>query len=357
MKNRPTILSVPGRFIACGALGALALAGAASANSAVYDCAVNAQTSTFVQSTDIAAPFAGTFKGNYDATTTPTGTQTRLGYFGGSGNQLVNYTASFALNGDINSHPTGTLVADLDEEALQVRISNLNFDLLGATAATLPATVNINYQTFHTVSPNGIFPGGVTIPVPVGNANVTKLRAVQSGKPTIGVLVPRKTGGYTFTAAVPVDLILSADALGTPIADNSVIPGVLPVTGTLTATPAGLQFSFTISGTNTQTQPITNGTFTDQPLALPTVIPAGGTANLLISGAVTSVTVATTINSTTNGAGTRRPVTGDLNGDYAVNASDMAILLGNWAGTGVGDLNGDGSVGPNDLSILLNNWG
>jgi hypothetical protein len=47
----------------------------------------------------------------------------------------------------------------------------------------------------------------------------------------------------------------------------------------------------------------------------------------------------------------------DLNGDGSVNASDLAILLGNWGGSGSGDINGDGSVNAGDLAILLSNWG
>jgi len=47
----------------------------------------------------------------------------------------------------------------------------------------------------------------------------------------------------------------------------------------------------------------------------------------------------------------------DLDGDGTVNASDLAILLGNWGGTGAGDINGDGSVDAGDLAILLSNWG
>jgi hypothetical protein len=46
----------------------------------------------------------------------------------------------------------------------------------------------------------------------------------------------------------------------------------------------------------------------------------------------------------------------DLNGDGAVNAADLAILLGAWGSTGPGDLNGDGTVGAEDLSILLGAW-
>ena len=50
------------------------------------------------------------------------------------------------------------------------------------------------------------------------------------------------------------------------------------------------------------------------------------------------------------------PIQGDLNGDGAVNASDLSILLNNWGGAGVSDINGDGTTNAADLSILLNNW-
>jgi len=46
----------------------------------------------------------------------------------------------------------------------------------------------------------------------------------------------------------------------------------------------------------------------------------------------------------------------DLNGDGAVNAADLSILLSNWGTPGPGDINGDGIVNAADLSILLSNW-
>jgi len=46
----------------------------------------------------------------------------------------------------------------------------------------------------------------------------------------------------------------------------------------------------------------------------------------------------------------------DLNGDGAVNAADLAALLGNWGSAGSGDLDGNGAVGPQDLAILLGAW-
>jgi hypothetical protein len=51
-------------------------------------------------------------------------------------------------------------------------------------------------------------------------------------------------------------------------------------------------------------------------------------------------------------------VSGDINGDGAVDASDLAILLGAWGSADpASDLNGDGSVDASDLAILLGNWG
>lgn len=47
----------------------------------------------------------------------------------------------------------------------------------------------------------------------------------------------------------------------------------------------------------------------------------------------------------------------DLNHDGIVNASDLAILLGNWGGSGVGDIDHDGIVGAQDLAALLGAWG
>ena len=48
--------------------------------------------------------------------------------------------------------------------------------------------------------------------------------------------------------------------------------------------------------------------------------------------------------------------TGDLDGDGAVSASDIAVLLSGW-GTPAGDLNGDRETNAADIAILLSAWG
>jgi hypothetical protein len=329
----------------------------AIADEIVFDCTITTQTSTVTQTLDLAAPFAGTLIGDYDAVNNPAGTRTLPGVFGGSGNNPIPYTASFALAGDIVSHPTGALVLGVDSEGFQIRVSNLSADLLGGVPGTLGATVNINYQTFRTVSPSSLYPGGVTIPVPVGNATVTQFTAVQTGGGVFGVLVPQKDGSFQFNVAVPVNYTIVATALGQPVGDGLPTPGVLPLTGRLVEGATTVTLALDASNSETTTQPIEADPFVDIPLALPTVFPTGGTANLLLSGDVTSVTVANALDASLDVAGVRQRIPGDVNGDYVVNAMDLSLLLAAWGtANAAADFDGDGIVAAGDLSLLLVNW-
>ncbi|MBX3355435.1 MAG: agmatine deiminase family protein [Phycisphaeraceae bacterium] len=47
----------------------------------------------------------------------------------------------------------------------------------------------------------------------------------------------------------------------------------------------------------------------------------------------------------------------DLDGNGVTDGADLAILLGQWGGSGTADLNGDGTVNGADLAILLGAWG
>ena len=328
----------------------------AHADEVLFDCDIVSKTSSVTQSIDLAAPFTGTLIGNYDAVNNPTGTRTLPGVFGGTGNNPIPYTASFVLAGDIVSSPIGTLVLGVDSEGLQIRVSNLSVDLLGGEVGTLGATVNINYQTFRTVSPSSLYPGGVTIPVPVGNAEVTQLTAAQTGKSVFGALVPQKDGSYQFAVTVPVNYTLVASALGQPVGDGVPTPGLLPLTGRLVESANTVTLTLAISDSSSTNEPVVADPFLDVPLALPTVIPTGGTANLLLSGDVTSIALSRALTADLDVAGTRQAVLGDLNDDGLVNAIDLALLLGAWGTSGPGDLNNDGVVGAADLSILLSNW-
>lgn len=47
----------------------------------------------------------------------------------------------------------------------------------------------------------------------------------------------------------------------------------------------------------------------------------------------------------------------DIDRDGRVDGVDLALLLGNWMGSGAGDVDGSGTVDGSDLAVLLNSWG
>jgi outer membrane protein assembly factor BamB len=51
------------------------------------------------------------------------------------------------------------------------------------------------------------------------------------------------------------------------------------------------------------------------------------------------------------------PCAGDLDGNGAVDAADLAALLSAWGGAGAADLDGSGAVDAADLAALLSAWG
>ncbi|MSR41504.1 MAG: hypothetical protein EXS10_06335 [Phycisphaerales bacterium] len=322
----------------------------------LYDCTL-APSSNLVTTLSMDVPFTGTFIGNYDVVTLPTGTRTIPGFFGGSGNNPIPYTASFGVDGGTNTSPAGAFQISVEQVGKQLvgSISGLAIDALDGASGSADLALTINYTTFHTVAPNSIYPGGIPITLPFGTANVTVLTLAQVGAAPM-VITSAKGGGYTFTAAVPVMITMAADAMGQPI-DAPPTPGVLPLMGTLSFTGDTVHMNATTSQQSNGTQPSTAPPFVNQPIALPTVLPAGGTANLLMSGLITEVTSSQSTSGTLVVSGTRVIVCeGDLNHDGIVDAVDLSILLNGWD-TASADLNGDGITNAQDLAILLNAWG
>lgn len=338
-------------------LSAAGLAGMASADEVAYDCVVNTKSSAFNQTTSVTAPFAGTLKGDYDATTNPNGTRTLPGTFGGSGNVPIPYTASFSIDGEIATSPAGSTRLGIDLEGLEFRVTGLELNLLGEGVAELPATVNITYSTFRTVNPSSLFPGVSNFPFPVGNAEIVEFTAVQTGAGVFGTLVEQKDGSYQFAAAVPVEFVIVANALGQPVGDGAPIAGVLPIAGTLVVGESGITATLDVEGGDSIDQPLELDPFVDQPFALPTVLPPGATANLLLSGDVTSLALTTALTATIVIEGVPAAVPGDVNGDGVVDALDLASLLSAWGSSGgAADLNADAAVDAQDLAILLAGW-
>ncbi len=337
--------------LASGLVASVALAGGVD-----YAVTIVTSQSSIDSDTSLSVPLAGTFMGDWDPVTNPNGTRTLPGLFGGSGNNPISYSATFVADGTFSTVPSGDFVMTIDTETLSFTLGGLALDFLSGETAGVDATLNINYATFRTVNPNALFPGGITIPVPLGVATLTELSAAQTGAAVAGVLVPQGKQSYTFATAVPVDLLATIEANG-QVFGGEPVPFALPIAGTITF--GGESVVITLTGTNAieEVVPIDPpATFTDQPIALPTVLPPGGTANLLFDGSIASINLAQslTFDIVADAAAQLDPA--DLNGDGSVDAADLAILLGAWGSIGPGDLSGNGSVGAEDLAILLGAW-
>lgn len=321
-----------------------------------YDVSIVPNASSFVSEVGFDAPLAGTFIGNYDAKSNPSGTQTRPGLFGGSGNNPIGYSAVLGGDADVGANPEGGFGLLVDRDAGTLSIDGLELDLLGGDLGSILLSITINYSSFNTANPTAIFPGGFTIPLPLGTGDISAFTATQTG-PAAGALVPTGKDTATFAVAVPADLLFTASFGGTEIGGTP-LPALLPLVGSIDFGGENVVISFsTEQAFNTKTPLDPPLAFESLPLGLPTILPPGGTANLLFSGELTSFAFDWLLSLDVVADAAALPAYGDLDGDGVVGPVDLSILLGAWGSSGPGDLSGDGIVGAADLTLLLGAWG
>lgn len=331
--------------------GLLAWAGSSSY---AFDTLFTLQAGSSMQvQMSTATPLAGTFIGDYDAVANPTGTKTLPGLFGGSTNTPIPYAATVGAVIGVDTPTTGTfhvidgfagLVVDL------LAISNASASPGGADL-----TLTINYSSFHTVNPTGLFPGGIDIPLPLGTVEVQSISMAQTS-PTPAIIAPDGLGGLSFSSAVPVEVTVVASSAGAPV-DIAPFPAVLAINGSWTETATGPVIEGSGSQADSTIVPANGATITDQPMDIPTVLPAGGTAHLLMSGVIADTTVDSTVGATLIAHGESAEVPGDTDGDGDVDGGDLAYLLGAWGlNDPAADFDGSGVVDAQDLAALLGNW-
>lgn len=336
-------------MFAAAAVSSLSVAFVAEAQT--YLCELVAPSSV-TNAGGLNLPLAGTFIGNYDAVTNPTGTQTRPGLFGGSGNNPINYSSTIVADAGFDASPTGSFTIQLSP--MGGTITGLEMDLTGGVAQQLGITLNINYQTFRTFSPNSAFPGGVTIPIPIAGGEITAAIVTQTA-PAMVITGTPDAQGTPFMAAVPVLIQLQGQITGAPLGGEPQ-PGLLPLMGRFNATGSAISLASTVAVDPQTVELPALPPVQSQPFPLPTVLPPGGTANLLISGTFGAGTISTGINGTLVAQGTRALI-GDVNVDGFVNAIDLGTLLAAWATSLAScDLDDSGTVNGTDLAILLTNW-
>ena len=313
-------------------------------------------TSTLVFDAGIDAPIQGSFVGSWDATANPTGTRTLPGLFGGTSttNTPIPYTGIIDAGIDADKVPSGGFRVRTPTDGTVATIEGLEFDLLGGEQMDLLVTVDLVFQTFRTRQPTSTYIGLEALPpIPIASGQVSQLRVTQVG--TAEAMTVETPMGTMFMANVPVEFVFQVSLFGTPIVDQ-VIPGTLPVTGMVTddAMPtASISFK---EGFSLPLPEIP--AFENQPVALPTILPPGATANLLFTGTVNGPAGAfgVQINTLIELGGNPLPM--DLNIDGCINADDLGMLLAAWgpAGKHPADFNHDGIIDGVDLGMMLGCW-
>ncbi len=294
---------------------------------------------------DLAMP--GTVIGNFDATTNPTGTSTLPGLFGGIGNQPVPMSITLQTDVDFQGSPTGAFQAQVDVNAGTISVTNFALDALGGQVGQTTLTLELLYQTFRTFNPNSLFFGGIPLPLPLGQGTVSGLTFVQNG-PALGVLVaiPRQGSSYDATVLVPTDVTFTIDVFGqiTPVGP---LPFLLPLTGTLSLGGGSAQLALVVQQSAGQTlpDPFPGQAITDLPLPVPTILPPGGTANLLFNAIFSELV----FNLTTK-------LHMVANGTPICDVTRYCPLSRNSAGNGaVINVLGSASVGANNMAIRTSN--
>ncbi|MFM7298414.1 MAG: hypothetical protein ACKO4Q_14505, partial [Planctomycetota bacterium] len=260
---------------------ALLLAPAALAQS--YDFTLDSQASNTLINLDVSLPMPGTAIGSYDLATNPTGTITCTNVFGTCNNTSFPINSTLVSEPSIAGQPGGTFAATVSTSAGTIAIAGLSVSAIGRQSSTSDLTLQLNYPTFRTRQPTSVFPGGFTLPLPLGQSTIDNVLIMQSSA-AAGTLVASATPGvWNVNIVVPTSLSFDLDLLGNAQSVGPV-PFALPMVGTLDlsgATPR-LVIAVDQSGNQTIPNPQPGTVIEDVAFAVPTVLPTCGTANLVL---------------------------------------------------------------------------
>lgn len=346
MKNTITILACVG--ITCSLT-----------NAQSFDSSVDTKTSSANIESMIVFDSTGTLIGDFDSKTNPSGTQTRLGLFGGSGNQPIDTSVSVGADSSLDTNPTGSFVVSPDFDLGIIEIDGLVVDLLNGSPSETDLSITMLYSSFHTVSPTFIYPGGVPITLPIGQIGGISEAIITQTLLGAGTLTPTADPSIfdvamlmtaeldmTFDASLP-----GQDPTQTPI---DALPIVLPIAGqiemidsdtisiTLEIMPDAITFAAPIDGV----------ALPDVPFELPTF--GTDTAGVLFSPTPESINVDALLSLTINAFGHRSDCLADLTGDGLLNFFDVSAFLSAFnAMESVADFTGDGLYNFFDVSAFL----
>lgn len=334
----------------------LGLCACAGASAQTYTLTIDPEASGLTASLGLDIDTAGTLIGDWDPDTNPEGTRTKPGLFGSFGsteNLPVAADLGFSLAGDLQTQTAGGATLTLDLDAGVLTLEGLQADLLSGGPASVPATIGIAPESFRTKQPDSAYIG-IPIDLPIGELSLTALTLTQSGV-AVGVLTEIETGRYSFVLAGLAEIAGGAELLGTGV-EIPALPLPLALSGEIVL--EGETVTLTSLQPIDQTDEQNPGTeIPEFPLGLPTILPPGETANVVLSLVLDRVATGLVGELALAATGELALCSGDFNEDGAVDTLDMLAFLNAWTSReSRADANGDGVVDTRDVLFFLNLW-
>jgi len=325
MKLSPTRWTPASSFLAL----ALISGAAPLARADIYRFTIQSQPSSVATDLTASTTLAGTLIGDHDPKTNPTGTRTIPGAFGGdtNANLPIDFSGTAGFTGSDTTHPDGQFTLNIDPETGTATVAGLSLNLINGSPIGVTLGLVIEYDTFRTRQPTSLYIGGIPLPIPFGQVTLSMLTFVQTELTGAGIVTETGPGQFSVTLIAPVEVMAQLDILGQmQVIGPITIP--LPFTAdiTLSGTTASAVFSFDTAFQ--QDIPFTFDLPADQPLDLPTILPPGGTAHLLVNGAIDGAAINFAIDASLIASGVlqqRNPA--DWNNDGIVNTLDYFAFL------------------------------
>ena len=340
-------------------LGVLAIS-AALCNA--QDFSVTVDTSNSSTSIDAATVIdaSGFLIGDYDPDTNPEGTQTRVGLFGGSGNQEIDTITTLQTDTELSSQPTGSLALQVDALAGTAEMTGLTIDLLNGETGGTGLSVTIGFDTFRTFDPDFLYLGGIPITIPLGEvAQISVANLTQTAPATLLLSPADLPEAFEISGAIPaaLDLTVTISLPGgepneTPLEQ---VPVLLPINGQLEISGDNqLELSLNAAPDPiSQIIPIEDVELPAIPFELPTI--GEETAGVLFTLVPSQISIDAMISFDLSAQGEGPACAADLNGDGTLDFFDVSAFLNAFSSSDpLADLTGDGAFDFFDVSAFLN---